>query len=65
MLEIHRYLVRVDPRVHHVGGNRLGYDREDDFRRVQELLARRNAAAATARHARGQRVARESAALSP
>ena len=65
MLEIHRYLVRVDPRVHHVGGNQLRYEREDDFRRLEELLARRNAAAATARHARGQRVARESAALSP
>ena len=63
-LEIHRDLVRMDPQVHHGGGNQLRYDREDDYHRVDALLAKLNDASAYARQARERRVAGEVAALS-
>jgi hypothetical protein len=37
MQQLHRHLVRVDPRVRHAGGNQLRFEREDDARRFQEL----------------------------
>lgn len=64
MLEIHRHLVRVDPRVQHGGGNRLLWEREDDARRFEELLAKQNDAVAASNQARVRRLARERAALS-
>lgn len=46
MQQLHRHLVRVDPRVRHAGGNQLRFEREDDARRFHELavsLERANA----------------------
>jgi len=63
MLQLHRHLVRVDPRVHHAGGNQLRWEREDDFRRSQELLARMNAAADSTKQAQARRLSRQFAAL--
>ncbi|HVG45867.1 MAG TPA: hypothetical protein VM890_14095 [Longimicrobium sp.] len=62
-LEIHRDLVRMDPRVHHAGGTQLRYEREDDFRRVDGLMAKLNEANAHARQARARRQGRDAAAL--
>jgi hypothetical protein len=64
MLQMHRQLVRIDPRVHHAGGNQLRYEREDDFQRVQELIAKLNEATASFRQARARRNAAEGAVLS-
>lgn len=61
MLEIHRHLVRVDPRVQHGGGNRLRWEREDDADRFEELLAKQNDAVAASNQARVRRLARERA----
>ncbi|HET7464229.1 MAG TPA: hypothetical protein VFJ82_23430 [Longimicrobium sp.] len=63
MLRLHRHLVRVDPRVHHAGGNQLRWEREDDLSRSQELLARMNAAADSTKQAQARRLSREFAAL--
>jgi hypothetical protein len=64
MLEMHRHLVRVDPRVHHAGANRQRWDREDDADRFEELLEKQNDAIAASRQARERRLAMERAALS-
>ncbi|HEX8695514.1 MAG TPA: hypothetical protein VF746_24085 [Longimicrobium sp.] len=61
MLEIHRHLVRVDPRVQHGGGVRLLWDREADARRFEELLAKQNDAVAASTQARARRLARDRA----
>jgi hypothetical protein len=63
MLEVHRQLVRIDPRVHHAGGTQLRYEREDDYQRVDALIAKLNAAAADSRQAHSRRTATETAAL--
>ena len=50
MLDMHRHLVRIDPRVHHEGGNELRFEREEDVRRFQQLEeAVNNAGVAAAR----------------
>jgi hypothetical protein len=40
MLEMHRHLVRVDPRLESAGGNMLTSGREDDLRRLQALAGK-------------------------
>ncbi|HYR09804.1 MAG TPA: zinc ribbon domain-containing protein [Longimicrobium sp.] len=65
MLELHRLAVRMDPRVHHGGGNQLLWDREDDMHRFDALLDTLNAAAAHSRQAHARRESRELPALSP
>lgn len=55
MQQLHRHLVRVDPRVRHAGGNQLLFERDDDARRFQELvlnLDRANALTAQAQERR-------------
>jgi hypothetical protein len=64
MLQTHRQLVRIDPRVHHAGGNELRYEREADLQRVDELMATLNDATADYRQARARRYATETAVLS-
>jgi len=64
MLQMHRHLVRIDPRVQHAGGNELRYEREDDFQRGQELIAQLNDATDHWRQTRSRRNASETAALS-
>lgn len=64
MLEIHRYLVRVDPRVHHAGGTELRYEREEDVRRFRELLGKLDAVGDQFLQARERRVQEEVAAFS-
>lgn len=50
LLDMHRHLVRIDPRVHHMGGNELRFEREEDLRRFQQLEeAMRDAQVAAAR----------------
>jgi len=63
MLEMHRHLVRVDPRVQHGEGNQLLWKREDDVRRAEELVAKLNDADAASKRARVRRLARERAAI--
>ncbi len=61
LLDMHRHLVRIDPRVHHEGGNELRFEREEDVRRFLQLeKAMRDAqvAAARARQAKGAADAR-------
>lgn len=65
MLELHRLAVRMDPRVHHGGGNQLLWDREDDVSRFDALLDTLNAAAAQSRQAQARRNSSELAALFP
>jgi hypothetical protein len=62
-LELHRHLVRIDPRVHHAGGNQMRFEREDDVRRLQALETRLNDAMAFAERARAEKLSRERAAL--
>lgn len=57
-LELHRHCVRVDPRVHHAGGTRMLYERENDLRRTQELETALNNAYAQWQRARGASHAR-------
>lgn len=64
LLEMHRHLVRVDPRVHHGGANRQLWDREEDADRFEELLKKQNDAIAASHRARQTRLAVERAALS-
>jgi hypothetical protein len=63
MLEMHRHLVRVDPRVHHAGGTELRWEREDDLRRAEELVARLNDAETAARQARDRWLAAQMSAF--
>jgi hypothetical protein len=64
MLEMHRHLVRVDPRVHHAGANRQLWEREDDSDRFEELLEKQNDAIAAADRGRVRKNAMERATLS-
>jgi hypothetical protein len=63
LLQVHRYLVRVGPRVHPAAGNQQGWEREEELRRFEELVAKTNDAAAYFRRARSSRVDRQVAAL--
>lgn len=64
LLAMHRHMVRVDPRVHHAGGNELRWQSEDDLRRFQDLLTKLNDAVTTAAQARNAKTAAEAAAIS-
>lgn len=63
MLELHRDLVRMDPRVRPAGGNMLSYEREADLRRVQELEGRLKDALDAAIQGRHAKAAEEGAVL--
>lgn len=63
LLEMHRHLVRVDPRVHPAGGNRQRWENEDEVNRFDELLAKQNDAGKAVSRARVNRLAGERAAL--
>jgi hypothetical protein len=62
-LELHRHLVRIDPRVHHAGGDRMRFEREEDVRRLQALETQLNDAMTFAERARAEKLARERAGL--
>jgi hypothetical protein len=64
LLELHRHLVRIDPRVRHAGGTELRFEREQDVRRLQELAAAARDASAAAAQGRQTKLATEAAALS-
>ncbi|HYH79585.1 MAG TPA: zinc ribbon domain-containing protein [Longimicrobium sp.] len=64
MLEIHREAVRMDPRVHHAGGNELRWESEADVNRFGRLLKKLNDASNYSAQARQRRNAQEVAALS-
>lgn len=64
LLELHRHLVRMDPRVHHAAGDQLRFEREDDLRRFRELEAEVNEAIDAARQAQERKSVMEAAALS-
>jgi hypothetical protein len=50
VLELHRHLVRIDPRVSYAGGDQLSFQREEDVRRFRELTdSAREAVAAVQR----------------
>jgi|GEM_PF-2397378 len=40
MLELHRHVVRADPRLESAGGNMLRAEREEDLRRIHELAGK-------------------------
>lgn len=61
MLEVHRHYVRMDPRVRSGGGDQLLYQREEDMRRTNELVAKLHDAYAAAHQARASRLARDRA----
>jgi len=63
MLEVHRHLVRVDPRVSGAGGNMLSFEREDDVRRLQALEVKMNEAAVSMHQGRGKKLNEEAAAI--
>ncbi|HST60744.1 MAG TPA: hypothetical protein VLK84_18735 [Longimicrobium sp.] len=63
MLQMHRQFVRMDPRVRHAGGTELLYEREEDIRRVQELVARHNEAMKGWNQAEMKRTSQEVAVL--
>ena len=63
LLDLHRHLVRIDPRVHHAGGNELRFEREEDARRLGELQDTVNKAVAAVERARATKQATESAAV--
>ncbi len=65
MLQIHRHYVSIDPRVRHAGGIDLVFQREEDIRRAQELVAMHNEAMADWNQAQAKRVDQEIAALNP
>ena len=65
MLELHRSLVRMDPRVRPAGGRMLSYESEADLRRVQELEGRLRDAVNAAIQGRHAKAAEETNALSP
>lgn len=64
MLQMHRHLVRIDPRVHGAGGNELRFEREDDVRRLQALEEELNHASASVEHGRARKLAMDRNALS-
>ena len=64
MLQVHRHLARIDPRVRHAGGDQLLYERVDDARRFEALVVNMNDAAALVKHAQKRRRDRQNAALS-
>jgi zinc-ribbon domain len=64
LLEMHRQLVRMDPRVHHAAGEKLRYEREDDVRRVQAMEAEIRDVIALAERERQRKRDREAEALS-
>jgi hypothetical protein len=53
----------VDPRVHPAAGNQQGWERDDELRRFDELVAKTNDAAADFRRTRTSRVDRQVAVL--
>lgn len=63
MLEVHRHLVRVDPRVRDAGDDLPRWEREEDWRRMEELGDRLNEAIAASDQARGRNLAMERALL--
>ncbi|HEU4558416.1 MAG TPA: hypothetical protein VFS20_11225 [Longimicrobium sp.] len=63
LLELHRQLVRMDPRVHYAGANQLRFEREDDMRRFHELEAEVNEALTAARRDAERKSAMETVAL--
>lgn len=63
MLEVHRHLVRADPRVHPGGGNMLEYEREEDMRRIQQLEGEMRDAVSVLQQGRQSKVSREAATL--
>jgi hypothetical protein len=63
MLQIHRHLVRVDPRVHPGAGRQQLWERRDDLRRFEELVRKLNDATTYFVQARERRVDHEVAAL--
>lgn len=63
MLQMHRHFVSMDPRVRHTGDTELVYEREEDIRRTQALVARHNEAMAAWNQAQVRRVDQEVAAL--
>lgn len=64
MLEVHRHLVRVDPRVsYEARGDRVLFEREDDLRRTEELAAKLDAAIADWKRGQETRLADGVAAL--
>lgn len=63
LLDIHRHLVRIDPRVEYAGGRELRFQREEDLRRFEELFAAANEAAATVERERHAKAAAHGAAF--
>ena len=63
-LALHRYLVQVDPRVDHGGGDELLWERGEDLKRMEELVASLNAAVDSSNAVRERRITREAAAIS-
>lgn len=63
MQQLHRFLVRVDPRVRHAGGNQLRFEREDDARRFHELVVNLERANALTIQAQERRRYGQAAAL--
>ena len=61
---MHRYLVRVDPRVHPDERNQQILGSMADLRRLQELLAKLDDATEAAMRARNAKASRAAAAIS-
>lgn len=53
LLNRHRHLIRIDPRAHHAGGRKMGFERREDLRRLHELQAEVNEATVASKRARG------------
>lgn len=65
MLELHRHLVRVDPRVRPAEGDRMIYESEADLRRTLELERKVNEAVNRWNHAQAAKQARWTITLPP
>ena len=63
LLEMHRHLVRVDPRVRSAGGNLLTSEREDDLRRLHALEVKIEEAAAARIQGKTRKSAEDVAAM--
>jgi hypothetical protein len=63
LLEIHRHLVRIDARVEYAGGRELRFQREEDLRRFQQLIAAAGEAAAAVDQGRQAKAAKQAAAF--
>jgi hypothetical protein len=63
LLDLHRHLVRIDPRVEYAGGRELRFQREEDLRRFQELIRAANEAAVALDQARQAKAAAHAAAF--